>query len=49
MTKIVDWSKLKAFEGHKINVNEKLKFSLRRVENMGKEENVFKSPMFPGR
>ena len=36
---ISDWSKLKAFAGDKINVTEKLKFVLERVEN----NNVFKS------
>ena len=37
--KIVNWSKLKAFAGYKINVNEKLKFGLGKVENIvGKRE-----------
>ena len=36
-----DWSILKAFADGKINVNEKLKFVLGRVENiMGKGENT---------
>ena len=38
--KILDWSKLKAFADNKINVTEKLKFNLGRVENiMAKGEN----------
>ena len=32
--KIFDWSKLKAFTDDKIKVNEKLKFGLRRIENI---------------
>ena len=32
--KILDWSKLKAFADDKINVNQKLKFDLERVENI---------------
>ena len=40
-TKILDWSKLKAFADNKINVAEKLKFILGRVENIvGKGENA---------
>ena len=54
--KILDWSKFKAFADDKINVCEKLKFGLGRVEKIvGKGENavyqhfsffhnVFKSP-----
>ena len=39
--KILDWSKLKAFEDDKINVNEKLKHDFGRVENiLGKGENA---------
>ena len=39
--KILDSSKLKAFAGDKINVTEKLKFVLGRVENIvGKGENA---------
>ena len=39
--KIFDWTKLKAFADDKINVNEKLKLGLGRVENiMGKEEHA---------
>ena len=39
--KILDWSKLKAFADDKINVTEKLKFVLKRVENiLGKGENA---------
>ena len=39
--KILDYSKLKAFADDKINVNEKLKFGLGRVENIvGKGENA---------
>ena len=38
---ILDWSKLKAFAHDKINVTEKMKFSLGRVENIvGKGENA---------
>ena len=33
--KILEWSKLKAFADDKINVNEKLKFDMGRVENIG--------------
>ena len=32
--KILDWSKLKTFADNKINVTEKLKFHLGRVENI---------------
>ena len=39
--RILDWSKLKAFADDKINVTEKLKFVLGRVENIvGKGENA---------
>ena len=39
--KILDWSKLKAIADDIVNVNEKLKFVLRRVENIvGKRENA---------
>ena len=39
--KILDWSKLKAFAHEKINVTEKMKFVLGRVENIvGKGENA---------
>ena len=39
--KILDWSKLKAFADEKINVTEKLKFVLGRVESIvGKGENA---------
>ena len=39
--KISDWSKLKAFADNKINVTQKLKFVLGRVENSeGKGENA---------
>ena len=39
--KDLDWSKMKTFADNKINVNEKLKFGLERVENMvGKGENA---------
>ena len=38
---IFDWSKLKAFADDKINMNEKYKFGLGRVENIvGKGENA---------
>ena len=38
---ILDWSKLKVYADNKINVNEKLKFVMRWVENiMGKGENA---------
>ena len=40
--KILDWSKLKAFSDHEINVTKKLKFVLGKVENIvEKEKNVF--------
>ena len=32
--KILDWFKLKAFADNKVNVSEKLKFVLGRVENI---------------
>ena len=32
--KILDWSKLEAFTDNKMNVNEKFKFGLGRVENL---------------
>ena len=39
--KILDWTKLKAFADDKINVTEKLKFVLGKVENVvGKGENA---------
>ena len=38
--KILDWSKLEAFADNKINVNQKLKFDMGRLENMGKGENT---------
>ena len=38
--KILHWSKWKAFADDKISVNEKLKFGLGRVENVGKGENA---------
>ena len=39
--KLVHWSKLKAFADDKINVPEKLKFLLERIENIvGKGENA---------
>ena len=39
--KFLDWSKLKGFADEKINVAEKLKFVLQRVENIvGKGENA---------
>ena len=49
---MLDYSKSKAFAEDRINVNEKLKFCLERVENIvGKGENagyhnVFKSSLF---
>ena len=58
--KIFDWFKLKAFVDNKVNVNEKFKFGLGRVENIAQKEimlvtstfsfshNVFKSPLFQG-
>ena len=38
--KILDWSQLKAFADDTMNVTEKWKFLLVRVENMGKGENA---------
>ena len=39
--KILDWSKLKAYADDKINVTEKLKFVMGKVENfVGKGENA---------
>ena len=39
--KFLDWSKLKAFADNKINVTQKLKFDLGRVENvLGKGVNA---------
>ena len=37
---MLDWSKLKAFAEDKLNVPEKLKFVLGRVEKVGKAENA---------
>ena len=40
-SKILDWPKLKAFAADKMNVIQKLKFVLNRVENIvGKGENA---------
>ena len=37
----LDWSKLKAFKDDKINVTQKLKIVLKKIENtVGKEENA---------
>ena len=36
----LDWTKLKALVDDKINVTEKLKFVLGKVENIGKGENA---------
>ena len=45
--KIFDWSKLKAFVDDTINVNEKFKFGLGKVENIvGKGENAGYQMMF---
>ena len=42
--KFLDWSKLKAFADDKVNVTEKLKFILERVENIvGKEKMLITS------
>ena len=39
--KLLDWSKLKAFADEKMNVTQKLKFVIGRIENiMGKGENA---------
>ena len=58
--KILDWSNLKAFADDKMNLNEKLKVVLQRLENiLGKEkmlvtnifsysQNVFKNLLFQG-
>ena len=48
--KILDWSKLKAFADDKLNVNEKFKFGLERVETsiFSFSYNVFKSHLFQG-
>ena len=44
-TKSLGWPKLKAFADDKINVTEKLKFVLQRVENIvGKGENTSYQP-----
>ena len=45
--KILDWCKLKVFADDKINVNEKLKFSFKRIENIvGKGKNAALPTMF---
>ena len=38
--KILDWSNWKAFADEKLNANEKLKFVLGWVENVGNGENA---------
>ena len=39
--KILDWFKLKAFEDNRLNMNQKINFVLRRIENIvGKGENA---------
>ena len=39
--KILDWFKLKAFEDNRLNMNQKVNFVLRRIENIvGKGENA---------
>ena len=46
--KILDWSKLKAFADDLINLNQKLKFDMGRVENIvGKGENASWQHFFP--
>ena len=51
--KFLDWTKLKAYADNNINVTEKLKFVLGRVENIGKRRNfsfshnVFKRLLLP--
>ena len=46
--KILDWSKLRAFEDEKTNVNEKLKFHLQSVEDIvRKRENTDYQNFFP--
>ena len=45
--KILYWSKLKAFADNIINVAEKFKFVLRRVENIVGKEKMLVTTMFP--
>ena len=45
--KIMDWSKLEAFADDKLNVNEKLKFVLGRVENCQKRRKCWFSTFSP--
>ena len=45
-TKILDWSKLKAFADDKINVTEKLKFVLERAENIVEKEKTVVASIF---
>ena len=40
--KFLDWSKLKGLADDKLNVAEKLKFALQRVENHGRNNLIFK-------
>ena len=44
--KVFDWSKLKAFASFKINVNEKLKFLLGRVETLCEKEKMLVTSIF---
>ena len=44
--KYLDWSKLKAFADDKINVTQKLKFMLGRVENFFEKRRKCWSPAF---
>ena len=44
--KILDWSKLQAFADNKINVNEKLKIVLGRVETLWEKEKMLVTSIF---
>ena len=44
--KILEWSKLKAFAEDKINVNEKLKFGLRRIKTLWEKEKMLVTSIF---
>ena len=44
--KNLDWFRLRAFADNKITVNEKLKFGLRRVENIVEKEKMLVTSFF---
>ena len=44
--KILDWSKFKAFADDNVNVNEQLKFGMRRTEKLWKKEKMLVTSIF---